>query len=191
MAVEFRIKNKREVEAFFRKVERIPMGTQELMHTAGLYYEREVHKTFRTSGRNIGKPWRTLARDTVFTKMGTKRIRYGTDRPPKRNRKALNAYKESLMESGKLKVGQIGPLPGYEGHRRYKSNLDKPLIASGDFMKSWQLLRWDANRAIIGSTFPDRLSQWIIRRRPVVVVTRRMRREFNKILRAWIKKRMR
>ena len=182
------MRNPEVLEAFFRNLKRLGVDTKPLMHTIAAWYDREIDKTFLTSGNNIGKKRRALARDTVYTPAGTRRIRYGTDKKRKRNWKELIAYRKRLMQQGKWKWGQTGFLPGYHGNPRYRTNLDRPLLSSGSFMQSFQILRVTRSMARIGTRWNTKLAQGITRGRPVIGMTKRMRRDINKKVRRWIRR---
>jgi len=114
----------------------------------GTKFFQQTMITFRTEGARAGhKKWLSLNMgrgpgffDTVKgsstrTSLGTWKIRYGTDKKPKRNAEALKKYK---TDNNLWYVP--GPMKGYRSQRRYGPN-SKPLQAGGMFRNSFKVIK--------------------------------------------------
>jgi hypothetical protein len=157
---------------------------EKLLSGIGWYYKRFVRDMFKSSGALSGNRWKPLARDTVYTRAGTRRIKYGTRRAPKRSRGGLAAYKRGLGAAARRR----GPLKGYEAHKRYGSPLDPPMLVSGDFRESFGVRRITGHKMIFGSSFPEKKAAAIMAGRPVLVVTGTVRRKLDKLMLGWLRK---
>lgn len=110
-----------------------------------------TQSAFRLQGARAGHPaWPAFSKKTLKTDAGTWRIRYGTDRNPKRTREELAKYRGDLMRRGRWGWGFTGPMPGYVGTPRYSGNA-KLLQSSGSFRKSFKILRITANSVFYGT----------------------------------------
>ena len=102
----------------------------------GQMIDRDTTQTFRLKGARSGNPaWKDFSPKTLATRLGTPKIRYGTDKKPKRTAKQLAEYK--------IKYNLLfkpGPMKGYKSDRRY-SKSSKLLQASGGFRNSFRVTR--------------------------------------------------
>jgi len=88
----------------------------------GLKIDSVTQLTFRAEGARAGhRAWTPFSRDTLFTRAGTWKIRYGTD---------LRGRPKGSYIPGKLR----------KGVRRYSSS-SKLLLASGGFRRSFGIIR--------------------------------------------------
>ena len=108
--------------------------------------DRDTMKTFDNQGQWEGrKKWPPFSPKTLRTEVGTWKIRYGTDKRPKRTMEQLNKYK---TEHGLW--FKRGYMKGYESDRRYGGN-SKLLQASGMFRASFRKLK-ETNKSITYGT---------------------------------------
>jgi hypothetical protein len=182
--IAIRIVNETRLDGFLKNVAGIVKRPVKLMEGISQYIDRATDDTFKSSGARLGDRWKPLSRDTVYTRAGTRRIKYGTRRAPKRTRAELNRYKKGLGRS----QFQRGPMRGYGGHKRYGSPLDPPMQASGDFRNSFRVLQLSAAGFRYGTTFDTRLASAIMKDRPVLRFTGTDRRKVANLMAHWIRK---
>lgn len=124
---------------------RNPMNkTEGFFKNLAAYFDQQTKLTFRSSGARAGHAeWAPLKLSTILTRVGTRKIRYGTDM------KGLD--KGELTElKRKWGWGHVGMMR--KGVRRYDTD-SKPLQASGSFMRSFGPLYVDRLNMVYGSTY--------------------------------------
>jgi hypothetical protein len=83
-----------------------------------------------------------------MSRVGTRKIRYGTDMKPRRTREDLAEYRSEIGWGW----GRTGFMPGYGAIRRYDTD-SKILQASGSFMKSFRTMWVDRTGMVFGSNY--------------------------------------
>lgn len=144
--VEF---NKKGIEQIKNGLLKPISSIVEFFRDLGVLVDRQTQLTFRMLGRGPIR-WPKLSRSTIATQsktISTFKIRYGTDKKPKRTRSALIEYKTKNDLWFKP-----GPMKGYKSQRRYSSH-SKPLQASGSFRKSFRVQRISRRSLIYGSNY--------------------------------------
>lgn len=160
----------------------------------GILMDNDVQQQFRKEGaaggpRAIpqGLRWPPLSDSTMFTKKHrTPKIRYGTDRKPKRTAAGLKEYKSKNNLWYKP-----GIMKGYEGTRRYSNN-SKLLQASGGFRKSFRIQKVD-DKGIEYGTRMGKLAKNIQKapKRLVLFVTKKDRLRYLKKFTLYYEKQIR
>ena len=95
-SLSLRILNEREIEGMIEDALSQVTRVDKFLTDVGHWMGRNVLRTFKTSGASNGQRWKPLARDTVYTRVGTSRIKYGTQRGPKLKGSAFRRYRKDL-----------------------------------------------------------------------------------------------
>lgn len=176
--------NKQSLERIVRGMSRPLTQTRSFFQLLGSWAHQQTQITFRSQGARSGNlPWPPFSPKTLATSLGTWKIRYGTDKNPKRTAAELASYKT------KNKLWYVsGPMKGYRNERRYGKN-SKLLQASGQFRKSFHIIGVRDKRMIYGTRHS--LADKIIgnpsnfrRYRPVLFM---MPNDYTVINRMWFK----
>ena len=148
----------------------------------GILIDRDTQLQFRSLGARGGTPWPGLSKKTVKTELGTWRIRYGTDKNPKRNSEELKTYKTANNLWYKP-----GYMKGYKNQRRYGPN-SKPLVASGLFKKSFKTLKITNERLLYGTQYDN--AENIMRNRPVLVISTQDVERYATLFNKWYNRKL-
>jgi hypothetical protein len=129
----------------------------------------DLQQQFRREGKAGGPrkipskwEWPKFSENTLKTKAGTPRIRYGTDKKPKRTREELAKYKADSNIPVPIPVGKM---KGYRSQRRY-SDSSKLMQASGSFRRSFGTIKITNKVLEYGTKHPLRkkIGKWPRRR---------------------------
>jgi hypothetical protein len=150
--------------------------TKEFFIKLGARYSRDTNLVFRMQGAAFGRrKWRPFALSTLRTKRGTPKIRYGTDKKPKRNAAQLARYKTDnnlWYKPGKMK--------GYKSDRRYGPN-SKLLQASGGFKRSFEVIKTSKRRMIFGTRMKEAADIMSKPTRNVLGVSRKQEEAYSRM----------
>ncbi len=181
MSAKFTVRSKRLQAMLIRTGKALGKDADQITTAIGLYWIREIDRTFQTEGARAGLPgWPRRSRATEETRVGTSRLAYGTDMSPTLNRAQFADARSEAMSIGLWRWGQRGFFPGYEGKRRYDRS-PRLLQVSGSFRQTFRILA-RSNRGVLVGTRPFmrtpsgivRASD-IMRGRPVISITDRDR----------------
>lgn len=142
----------------------------------GQLLDRDAMLAFRHSGaRNSHPAWPPLSINTVWTRAGTRKIRYGTDLRP--------------LDAGALHDLRVKWGWGHRGYmrkgiRRFSEN-SKPLLASGGFMRSFGV-KWMDNRGLGYGTNHEKAEEIMsVRNRQVLFITPTDEKYYSKQFQSW------
>ena len=123
--------------------------TETFFQNLASYFSQQTNLTFQLEGARGGHPkWKDLSLRTIMSRVGTRKLRYGTDMKPTRTRSELATYRHEIGWGW----GRSGFMPGYTGRRRYDTD-SKILQASGSFKQSFRPLAVNRGGMIFGSNY--------------------------------------
>ena len=175
---------KRAYQRIAKGIQKPFKSTRRMFVQLGVQIDRDTILTFKREGAHDGRmPWKPFSLNTLRTKLGTPKLRYGTDKKPKRTAKELAKYK---TEHGYWY--RPGKMPGYTGDRRYGTK-SKLLQASGGFRDSFKIIRIGKDRMKYGTTYGGKLAENIMKNpaRPALQYTRQDELKYMKTIIGWWK----